>query len=557
MKQLIRLITILTVLTANPAFAALEQVPGVMAAPVVLYDEGSNILTDGQYHVMVAFTDSLDTTLFTEEQVVDVRNGVALISIGNGYAVGSSLTTSSGGLTASIFDVSTDIAVEILVEGQTNPQELTILGSQPYAFIAQKAMTVADGAITSTQIRDGSIHEEDLDEAFLAALQESTVVVQNDDGSYDVVDLDASQVGVSSDIGLNNASGATLDIVLRDLDGAIDTLRGTDLDQSLDSVNTNLEDHSSASSGVHGVTGNVVGTSDTQSLQNKTLDSTNSISGDSIKSGTISDARVPAIGTHAALTSGVHGVSGNIVGTTDTQTLQNKTLDSTNSIAAEAIKSGQVADAYIPTTITRDSELAFSNLSGSLSTAQFPENLGRDVTFDDASCTDGSCKVDGVDVSALNSEVSDLSSDVTAINEQLNSQVLSISDQLDDDIDDSRISAYIRPLAYGYMEGTSGCSSIDLVSGYNVESVSSSTETTRIRLSEPLAQASDLIIMLEENSDPTTQDDLDHDCLRGYGYQPSASAGTTSLYVAHCSSSSACSSISEKKFSFVVYQIPR
>jgi hypothetical protein len=127
---------------------------------------------------------------------------------------------------------------------------------------------------------------------------------------------------------------------------------------------------------------------------------------------------------------------------------------------------------------------------------------------------------------------------------------------MDDDIDDSRISPYIRPLAYGYISGDSGCSSMDLVTGYNVASVSSSTETARISLSEPLAQSSNLIIMVEEVSDPSSQNDLDHDCLRGYGYYPNASAGTNSFYVAHCSSSSSCNSISEKKFTFVVYQVP-
>lgn len=575
MKTVKRLIIVIAILFAMPAKASLDQVPGVISAPVVLYDEGSNLLSDGEYSVIVAFKDAFDATLFTEEQLVQVRNGVALISIGNGYAVGSGFSTSSGGLNAATFDVGTDVTVEILVEGQSLPQELTVLGSQPYSFIAQKAMSVADETITSTQIKNGSVHEEDLDEALLEELRSSSpVLVQDDSGEYQAIDLNASQVEVDADIGLNNASGTSLDSVLRDLDTAIDTLRGTDLDQSvdavnesIDTVNSTIESHSDAISGVHGVTGNIVGTSDTQSLQNKTIDSTNNIVGEAITSGSISSSRIPSLVEHTEATSGVHGAVGSIVGTTNTQTLQNKTVDSTNSVTGDAIKSGTVADAHIASTITRDSELTFSNLSGSLATAQFPDTLGKNITFDDASCSGGACKIDGIDVSSLNTQVSSISSNVSTINGQvttiysdissLDADVSSISDQMDDDIDDSRISPYIRPLAYGYIAGDSGCSSMDLVTGYNVASVSSSTETARISLSEPLAQNSNLIIMVEDVSDPSSQNDLDHDCIRGYGYYPNASAGMNSFYVAHCSVSSSCNSISEKKFTFVVYQIPR
>jgi len=66
-------------------------------------------------------------------------------------------------------------------------------------------------------------------------------------------------------------------------------------------------------------TGDVVGTSDSQTLTNKTIDAdNNSIS--NLAHG--SEVDNP--------TSGVHGVTGNIVGTTDTQTLTNKTIDANN-----------------------------------------------------------------------------------------------------------------------------------------------------------------------------------------------------------------------------------
>ena len=84
-------------------------------------------------------------------------------------------------------------------------------------------------------------------------------------------------------------------------------------------------EHVNADNGVHGVTGNVVGDSDTQSLTNKDLsDGTNTF-----PPTLTTDADLAA---HEADTS-THGVTGDVVGTTDTQTLTNKTLDSTSPTA--------------------------------------------------------------------------------------------------------------------------------------------------------------------------------------------------------------------------------
>ena len=106
--------------------------------------------------------------------------------------------------------------------------------------------------------------------------------------------------------------------------------------------------HNNASTGVHGVSGTVVGTSDSQTLTNKTLSTGTSLSADIDANGnTITDLGTPEANTDAATKgyvdteisthnsdTSVHGV-GVVVGTTEEQTLTNKTLGADTTLGAD------------------------------------------------------------------------------------------------------------------------------------------------------------------------------------------------------------------------------
>jgi hypothetical protein len=132
-------------------------------------------------------------------------------------------------------------------------------------------------------------------------------------------------------------------------------------------VDTELDAHIDLTDNVHGVTGNVVGTSDSQTLTNKTLGSGTLLSAniDAANTYTIANLQEPAsnqdaatkyyvdtevsdvagdLTTHQNATTAIHGVTGNIVGTSDSQTLTNKTIDGSSNTISNIANSSLVND---------------------------------------------------------------------------------------------------------------------------------------------------------------------------------------------------------------------
>lgn len=368
-------------LWSEPLCAAIANVPPVLTAPMIFYDEGGNVLADGSYGVMIKLKDAAGTVLYAEEQVANVVDGAAALSVGLGFEVGSNYAVAAAGLALDVFQTDGDVMVEITVAGQSTTHTAAVLGSQPYAFVAEYAIGVAPDAVTSSAIADGVIVAADLDPTLLSSLQ-STLAVDTDGEA-----VTAANITVASDIGLNNSGAATVHGVLQDLDSALESLRDIDLAQSLENVAENYlnKDGSLAMTadldlGGHDLANvGLIGGVDVAVLRTEVSDLDGSFATD----GELTE--------HAALTAGVHGLSdaSALVGTTEAQNLQNKILDDTNSVAGEAIDSGIVDEAFIDEDLTRDAELIFENVAGTLAETQIPAEIARDdeLTFENLSGT--------------------------------------------------------------------------------------------------------------------------------------------------------------------------
>lgn len=130
---------------------------------------------------------------------------------------------------------------------------------------------------------------------------------------------------------VTGVAGSTLTVTRGyDSTSAVAHLAGATVEHSHAAIDfREAAQHRDATDGVHGVTGDLVGTSDTQALTNKDLSSgTNTFPSSlatDVEVTAASDAAAAALAAHEADTT-THGVSGAIVGISDAQTLTNKTI---------------------------------------------------------------------------------------------------------------------------------------------------------------------------------------------------------------------------------------
>jgi hypothetical protein len=153
-------------------------------------------------------------------------------------------------------------------------------------------------------------------------------------------------------------NGLTLDGTVFEIDDTITATRSY--------VDGEVDAHTGLTS-AHGVTGDVVGTSDSQTLTNKTIGSGTTLGAnlDAVNTYTITNLEEPVgnqdaatkfyvdgavsgvsgdLSTHESATTGVHGVTGNIVGTSDSQTLTNKTIDGSSNTVSNIANASLVND---------------------------------------------------------------------------------------------------------------------------------------------------------------------------------------------------------------------
>lgn len=218
-------------------------------------------------------------------------------------------------------------------------------GSTPFKMVLDPGQTteeivkvtaIAGTSLTITRAWDGttaSAHSAGASARHMMTAEDFTLSRSHEAASVAVHGITGSVVGTTDAQALSNKD---LSSATNTMPSTVATLTGTQALTNKDltgagntfpsslATSANLTAHTGASTGIHGVTGAVVGTTDTQALSNKDLTAaTNTFPATLATSANLN--------AHTGATA-AHGTTGAIVGTSDTQTLTNKNLASSTNV---------------------------------------------------------------------------------------------------------------------------------------------------------------------------------------------------------------------------------
>lgn len=245
MKKLISFLIIGVVMVQGLVVNAQTQVPHRFHFQSVFYDAGGNPLPSGYYLARFALLDQSYERVYSEEQEVELVNGILSTMVGDGFEEGSNSSVPTGGVLRSFISPSQTYYLQAEIEGDTRIMEI---GSVPYAHFSEEALSVSAGAVDGESIAERSILREHLSEVLEEAIfgdipaeRIPASVASSGDLQAHINDVSgahaASSISASGPFANSNASN--VEEALKDLDRSVE-LAGHNLDNLQSTLETQI-----------------------------------------------------------------------------------------------------------------------------------------------------------------------------------------------------------------------------------------------------------------------------------------------------------------------------